>query len=138
MRKGLGALFLLVCINWVPGAAAADMSSTAQITVTATVLPARFIIIDNHNHVTEVLSNSRQEVQPTVYLHNIARGNQQPLSSAIYNQYLSLVPAAKRAQSGVLYKLASITKQPKGAGQDALVHDQSIVSTLFSVRKAAI
>jgi hypothetical protein len=121
MRKGLGALFLLLLITWLPGLAAADVSATAQYSVTATVLPARVIIIDNHHQVTEVLSNTRQEVIPTVYLRTIAPANQQPLSSAIYNQYLSLVPNAKRAQSGVLYKVASTANQPRPVEGDTAV-----------------
>lgn len=79
----------------IPVPAAAEMLGNAQqITVHATVEPARIIVVaaDNPGTIIDVFSNTSQPVPPHVYVQSTA-GRQLPLSLSLQAAYTRLVAA---------------------------------------------
>lgn len=88
---------------WAGPAAAAEISVTRELTVTAEVPHHRDIVVDLSGQITRITSNTLQDVIPQVYSLSIAPENRRPLSPELYEQYRKLVPAGT-AQYGKLYE----------------------------------
>lgn len=83
---------------------AAALSSAQTITVTAVVPAHRDIIIDGNGNITEIVSNTKDDVTPVVFLgEDGSEKNKRPLTDEIYDKYRKLVPAGT-AKYGILYK----------------------------------
>src|SRR5438309_242816 len=67
-------------------APAAAQSSGGNVTVTAVVAPARYILVDNHDRIRQIISNSPDVVTPTVYKHSF-KSTPIPLTPHILGQY---------------------------------------------------
>ena len=94
-------------------ASALTISSTQEIKVTAVVLPAKRILVDNNNQIIEIASNtSLDNVSPTVYRNNDSAANKIMLSNDIHEQY-KRITKNKLSQPGILYKndIAAINKR---------------------------
>ena len=91
--------------------------TTHEITVTAIVPSHRDIILDKQGKITEIDSNTKEDVSPDVYSLKYAPENQRPLSADMLAQYRKYVPAGT-AKYGVLYKrpasasILSVSNQP--------------------------
>lgn len=83
---GLCLLLAMVVASLVlPSRVAAD-SVSSQFTVTATVPPARIIIIDEQHQIRQILSNTDLSVTPKVYLGS-ERGPIAPYTAVLDRQY---------------------------------------------------
>ena len=111
VRCLLGVLLVLfgVSVVWTPSVSA-QTSDGVNIEVHGVVAPARYIVLDEQGNINQILSNTKSAVTPTVYRQKIANGNEQPLTSRIYNEYLTLLPRTD-AGVGVLYQ-ATVQQKP--------------------------
>lgn len=98
-----------------PAVNAKTISVSQKITITATVLPHHYIIVDNNDKIVEVISNTDGQATIKVYIHEVSYGNEVLLTPKIYQQYMHLV--SRQQKYGVLYKSESkvVTKV---TGQD--------------------
>lgn len=80
------------------------MSSSGSVTVTAVVAPVRYILVNDNDKITEVLSNSHFNVTPVVYRNKF---NTVPiaLNLAVRSQYLAILPHLDTRHAGVIYRL---------------------------------
>lgn len=74
------------------------------VTLTATIRPAKYLIVDNNREIKEILSNTKENVVPTVYINSISPGNMIPLSNNIYDQYISIAACSSINNIGAVYK----------------------------------
>jgi hypothetical protein len=102
--------------------AAQAPSGGANTIITAAITPVRYIVINNHGQITEILSNCRANVTPSVYRNSF---NTPPieLSPAIYSQYAAIMAHTDTRGTGVIYQLQnSRGKKPTGlAGLISLI-----------------
>ncbi len=97
------AIALVIPVIQGSAAAAASYSVSREIHVTARVLPKRTVIIDHAGHITEIASNTEEDVKPDVYLVTPSKANKRPLTEAVYKEYLRHVPKGT-AKAGILYR----------------------------------
>ena len=98
--------FIVLFISYTLGynvQACAD-TTVNTITLTATIQPAKYLIVNNNRDIKEILSNTKENVAPTVYLNSINPSNMIPLSNNIYDQYLSIAACSGTNQIGAIYK----------------------------------
>jgi hypothetical protein len=110
--KYLGAIFVLVIIAAfalpTEHATAEPMQvSGGQIRVLARVLPTHYIIVDHQGIITEIASNTDGPATPRVFLTDVALGQEQPYTSAVQEQYETLVPNGL-GHIGILYRYSSL------------------------------
>lgn len=75
----------------VPASAAADTISVTQvITITATVAPARSIVVDDAGRILSIVSNTNEAVIPTVYVNKV-HGEERPLTPDLQSKYDSII-----------------------------------------------
>lgn len=104
MRKFWGlAVIMVLCSLW-PGLAAAD-SGPLEVTVHAAVQPACYIILSKDNQISEIITNSQQQVTPEVYYGNISPAHRAHLTADIYTKYL-LLTRRNHHQIGVVYRFS--------------------------------
>jgi hypothetical protein len=82
---------------------AATETKAGQLTTTARVLPAQYIVIDELGTIVEILSNTTEDVTPRVYQKSVAKDNERPLTPELYQQYRFHVPVGS-SRVGVLYR----------------------------------
>lgn len=101
--KAVGVLlaFLGVLFLWT-APVSAQTSASGKITVRGVIAPARYVILDDNGEIKQILSNTTESVQPTVYLNSLSQENQKPLNSEVLSEYNQLLP--KNAGIGELYK----------------------------------
>lgn len=98
-----------------------QVSVTQELHVTAKVAPKRRIVIDASGRITQIISNTTEDVLPDVFLYDIAPRNRQELTDRLYEEYRSHVPEGT-AKYGILYDradpttgdIASILLRPDG------------------------
>jgi len=79
-----------------------------KIYVRAEVLPTVTVIVDSKHQIKSVMSNSRQDVVPSIYINSVTDANKLPFDKRIYAEYKRLVPA-ESLRIGVIYE----QKQPQ-------------------------
>ena len=110
LTKVLFILFFLVVVfpilnNTYPSSKvfASNVSPGSSITITAVVLPARYIIVDSNGIINKILSNTKQNVTPKVYLNSI-NGKELVLTNKISNQYTKILKKIKlKNLCGIIY-----------------------------------
>jgi hypothetical protein len=103
--RGIFASFVAAIFIVLPISASADtLSQTVIVTVRATVQPARYIIVDNHGTIQSIISNTSEDVTPTVYLGSIKQENAVPLSPQTLESYRQIVEGLHATGPGVLYR----------------------------------
>ncbi len=78
-------------------------TSGGNISVVASVSPARYIIVDHDLKIQRILSNTKDEVRPSVLLLT-ADGEELPYTDSIRSQYASLKPKLDFSHPGEVYK----------------------------------
>lgn len=79
-----------------PSTASAETKSVTQIiTITATVLPARSIVVNDRGQMTKIYSNTDQDVTPKVYV-NKAPGELGVMTPELQKQYDSIMAKTKQ------------------------------------------
>lgn len=112
MRRLFGGLLVLLFVL-VPATAHADaVGETQEIQIHATVLPARSIILDPQGRISQILSNTAENVTPSVYRGSIAAGHEIQLSGQLLTQYSLLLAQVARPGPGVLYKQPELLATP--------------------------
>lgn len=103
-------LVLLTPIATVGTASAAQVSVVQELHVTARVLPMRRVIVDANGQIQQIISNTAEDVTPTVYFGRDTDANKIPLTDDVQQQYQSLVPQGS-GKAGILYTRSLITSQ---------------------------
>lgn len=75
-------------------ASADSLSTTQVITITATVAPARSIVVNDQHQMTMIYSNTAENVTPKVYL-NKAPGPELALTPQLLSQYNQIMSHTK-------------------------------------------
>ena len=119
MNKFLACLVVLICLGR-SGSAAAISNS---VTVTATVLPERYIYVDQAGKVTKVVGNTAQAVTPTV-VESWAPDTTIKMNAQIYKQYHEL-----QLQNGGF--AAGRSYYPPSALRAAIKHTPIYISKIF-------
>lgn len=106
--KHIRGVLLLAVVLAMPMAlggqvSAASEQSVQELRVTAKVPHRRDIVIDHGGNITQIVSNTKQDVTPSVYLGAINSGNKKPLTDRVYKQYRKHVPKGT-AEYGMLYQ----------------------------------
>jgi hypothetical protein len=86
---------------------AGTISASGKITITAVVAPEHYIIVDNSNTITEIISNTVQDTAPLAFKDKIIKGNELQLTPEIYAQYNKLIKPGK-SYIGIMYKQPSV------------------------------
>src|SRR3712207_5966059 len=98
MRRSFGKLFLMViAVCMVAGSgtvSAGTISVTQTITITATVAPARSIVVNDQGQMTKIYSNTAENLTPKVYLYDVP-GETRPLTPALLKQYNQIISQQK-------------------------------------------
>lgn len=74
----------LLLVPALDGSAAAIGDS---ISISGVVPPMRFIIVNNNQQITEIISNTKVDVIPQVWLGAIGKGKPLPLSAKLFRSY---------------------------------------------------
>ena len=136
MRRLWGLLAGGLLIYFVSGMAAAD--STAVITVHANVPVSCYIILSSDNQISEIITNSQQQVKPEVYYGNISPAHRAHLTAAIYTQYLLLI-RHHHGQIGIVYRFSPHTynRQPNNdvayKPQTSFIHKLVLLKSVGSL-----
>lgn len=88
-------------------AAADSTNSTATegttVVITAAIAPVRIVVVDDHNRITEILSNGPGDITPSVHSGN-SEGKVMPMSRSISNQYSAIMKHVNSNKTGAIYK----------------------------------
>lgn len=107
MKKGFSflsyGLITLVTVVLANALILATETASNTITVVATVLPQRMIIVDENLTIQKVISNTAEEIRPVVVLGEVD-GKEIPYSQSIVEQYQSLKPSLNFSKPGVVYQ----------------------------------
>ncbi len=82
----------------------AQTSASVNIEVRGVIAPARSIVVDEQGSITQILSNTNENVSPVVYRLKIDSANQLPLTSDLARQYNQVLSRAGSKLIGVLYQ----------------------------------
>ena len=98
--------FVIVFVSYTLGYNAQACADTPinTVTLTATIRPAKYLIVYNNREIKEILSNTKENVVPTVYINSISPGNMIPLSNKIYDQYISIAACSTTNKIGAVYR----------------------------------
>lgn len=77
-------------------------SSTKPMVVTVTVNPTRVIIVDRDLVIRRIISNTKDDVRPVVYLES-EDGRELPYTESITEQYLALKSSMNFKEPGIIY-----------------------------------
>lgn len=84
-------VLMLFAVCATPASVAADTITVTQvITITATVAPARSIVVDDTGRMTSVVSNTDEPIVPKVYVNKV-HGEERPLTPELKAQYDSII-----------------------------------------------
>jgi hypothetical protein len=78
-------------------------TKSKNFTVTVTVEPMRTIIVDKNIRIVQIMSNTREDVEPLVFLET-RDGVELPYTEGVRDQYLSLKPIINFSQPGIVYE----------------------------------
>lgn len=98
MRKVYGSLIVSVLafclVVPISSVSAKTISITQTITITATVAPARSIVINDKGEMIKIYSNTTENVTPRVYLNDVP-GEARPLTPGLLKQYKQVMSQQK-------------------------------------------
>lgn len=75
----------------------------SSVTVVGTVLPQRLIVVDENLTIRKVISNTSEEIRPTVVLGEVD-GKEIPYSASIIDEYQFIKPTLDFSQPGIVYE----------------------------------
>jgi hypothetical protein len=82
--------------------ALADSPTGNSIIITASIAPVRYIVVNDHGAIIEILSNTRSDVTPSVYKNR--PDSPVALTEPIRDQYAALIRHIDLHETGVVYK----------------------------------
>lgn len=107
-------------------ASATTISASGEITITARVADAHYVIVDSQDNILEIISNTTQTVTPKVF-RGSTDSHEIPLSKGVHEQYRQLTES-KQGVIGTLYK-----KEARTAGFDRQPHLLLLRSNALSI-----
>lgn len=119
-------IFALVAFGPAASTGASPAVNKQQLRTSGQVLPAQHIVINEKGEITQILSNTSEDVMPKVYLKEIASGNERSITPEIQERYRQLVPPGS-AKPGILYQ--------KSILEQSLVVESNISTTLRTGRR---
>ena len=108
LRYLSAVLVSLVILSFV---AFAQNVGKENLTVVATVLPVRIIVVDNNFVIKQIISNTEEDVRPLVVL-NTQDGKEVPYTDSIRKQYDSIKKSISFVRPGLVYE-----RKTTGTGQ---------------------
>lgn len=78
-------------------------SKNKSLSITVTVEPVRTIVVDRNLQITNVISNTKEDVRPVVVL-DTRDGPDLPYTESIEKQYAALKPIINFSKPGVVYE----------------------------------
>jgi len=103
----------------------AQSSVSIEITVTATILPARYVILDDDG-IKQIISNTNEQVEPKVYKEKILPSNQVVLSEETLSDYSGIIKNLEgKNQIGVIYTRSLQSKR-------AVVTNKALQKIIFA------
>lgn len=81
---------------------AATLSASGEITITARVADTHYVIVDGHDNIVEIISNTTQSATPRVFRGSTS-SSEIPMSEGVYVQYRQLTQSS-HGVIGTLYK----------------------------------
>lgn len=102
---GAGVLFIVglgISFMQAPSVSAGRLSASGEITITARVVPAHYVIVNEQHEIIEITSNTAEKVTPRVFLSKVAAGSETALTQDVLRQYNVLIP--REGKIGTLYK----------------------------------
>ena len=89
-------LFLTSLIYW-------GEAKNQNLSITVTVEPVRTIVVDRNLQITEIISNTKEDIRPIVLL-DTQDGIELPYTDGIQQQYAILKPILNFSKSGLIYE----------------------------------
>lgn len=81
--------------------------ASQQITITAKVLPARYIVLDENEQIRKIISNTDEDVSPQVYKDSVKVGNETVANPQALAQYQKIIDSAPQ-KIGVIYDAGKV------------------------------
>jgi len=107
MRKLLKVLFqnalYLIGFLFFVNLILVSVEPAPQVVVTITVDPVRIIIVNKNLTITKIMSNTKQDIRPIVYLEN-EDGVELPYSESIMREYFFIKPSLDFSRPGIVYE----------------------------------
>lgn len=94
------AVFTVLFVGTSPAFAA--VVSGATTTITAVILPVRYVLLDNQGDITEIISNTTADVTPRVYETSF-QSSELPLTPKLNQQYIKLLQGIQTTHFGTIY-----------------------------------
>jgi len=117
----------LIGLLLLPAPAAAEAMAVSQvIVITATVAPARSIIVNDQGQATQIISNTPQNVTPKVYVNKMF-GPEQPLTPSLQQQYRSVIAGHKNLNGVVIDVPLPVTQSVQGDLRTLLTKTMSVM-----------
>ena len=88
----------------------ADSQTGNSVTITAVVAPVRYVLVDDHDSIKQITSNTPLNVVPKAY-KNSYQSAPLPLSTAVDSQYVAIMAHVNTKNDGVIY-VRPAAKQP--------------------------
>jgi hypothetical protein len=108
VRGFLAIVFVLVCAS-VPTVTASAHSTVVdggKITVHARIAATHYIIVDEHDKIIQIDSNTTDVATPRIFLQKVKSGNERVMTPTVYSQYRRIVPSGV-THIGTIYKASS-------------------------------
>lgn len=87
MKKFWSAVIIVFTLLPAGAAGATSLSVSQTIHLSGVVPEMRYIVVDSHDKVTEITSNTVHDITPRVYRGSLQSGIQVPLTPAILRDY---------------------------------------------------
>jgi hypothetical protein len=108
VRGFLAIVFVLACVS-VPTVTASAHSTVVdggKITVHARIAATHYIIVDEHDKIIQIDSNTTDVATPRIFLQKVKSGNERVMTPTVYAQYRRIVPSGV-THIGTIYKASS-------------------------------
>lgn len=98
-----GAKFLITVMGCLLMGTTSVAAQTGTTVITAKIAPVRIIVVDNKGKITQVISNTKENVTPTVH-KNSPDGKKTVLTQSISKQYKTILKSSDTHKTGVIYQ----------------------------------
>ncbi|HUD05339.1 MAG TPA: hypothetical protein VMR18_00245 [Candidatus Saccharimonadales bacterium] len=83
--------------------ALAQAQTSGTIVVTAVIAPVRYVLIDNKGNIKEILSNTKENITPKVYINSLS-SSQATLTIQVYQRYEAIIDKVNTKRTGIIYQ----------------------------------
>jgi hypothetical protein len=107
--RGFLAIVFVLAGTFVPTVAASAHSTVVdggKITVHARIEATHYIMVDEHDKIIQIDSNTNDTATPRVFLQKVKTGNERDMTPTVYAQYQHLIPGGV-THVGTVYRASS-------------------------------